>query len=80
MNNLNFNSVLTAPQTQSISNSGCTSHFLGANTPYTDKIATTNGILVGLPNGANMQATHTALILFPQLSIAACRAKIFPAL
>ena len=78
MNNLTFNSLVTAPQTRAISESGCKSHFLGANTPCTNKIATTNGIVVGLPYGANIQATHTALLLFPQLSLAARRANIFP--
>ena len=80
MNNLTFNSLGTSPQTQAIADPGCTSHFLGANTPCTDKIATLNGILAGLRNGANMQATHTALLLFPQISLAARRANIFPAL
>ena len=65
MNNLTFNSLVTAPQTRDIADSGCTSHFLGANTPCTDKIVTTNGILGGLPNGANMQsnAYRTATVL-----------------
>ena len=76
MKNLTFKSLVTSTQTRAITNSGCTSHLLGANTPCTDKIATTNGILVGLPNGANMQATHTALLLFPQLSLADPRANI----
>ena len=80
MNNLTFNYLVTAPQARSIADSGCTSHFIGANTPCTKKIAIANGILVGLPNGANMQATHTALLLFPQLSLAARHASISPAL
>ena len=80
MINLTFNSLVTAPQTRAIADSGCTINLLGANTPCTDKIATTNGILVGFPNGANMQATHTSLLLSPQLSLAARRAKIFPVL
>ena len=80
MNNLTFNSLVAAPQTRATADSGYTSHFLGANTPCTKKLATTNGILVGLPDGANMQAMHTTLLPFTQLSLAACRANIFPAL
>ena len=79
MNNLTFNSLVTAPQNRSIANSGCTKHSLGPNTICTDKLVTTNGILVGLPDDANMQATHTALFPFPQISLAARRANIFPA-
>ena len=78
INNLTFNSLVTAPQTRAIADSGCTSHFLGANTPCTNKIATSNGILVGLPNGANIQVTRTLLLPFPQISLAAHRANIFP--
>ena len=80
MKNLTFNSLVTSPQTRAISDSGCTSHFLGANNTCTNKIATTNGILVGLPGGDNTQATHTALLPFPQISLAALRANIFPVL
>ena len=80
MNNLIFNYLVTASQTRAITDSGCTIHFLGANTPCTNKLATTNGILVGFPDGSNMQAMHTALLPFPQLSLAARRANIFPAL
>ena len=54
MNNLTFNCLVNAPQTRAIANSGCPSHFLGANTPCINKITTSNGILIGLPNGANM--------------------------
>ena len=80
MNSLRFNYLVTAHQIRAISHSGCTSHFLGANTTCTNKLATTYGILFGLPDGANMQATHTALLPFPQLSLAALRANSFPAL
>ena len=80
MNKLTFNDLITAPQTRAIADSGCTIHFLGAKTHCTNKIATTNGILVGLPYGANMQASHTALLPFPQISLAAYRTNIFPAL
>ena len=77
---LTFNSIFTAPQTIAIAASGFTRHFLGANTPCTERLATKNGILVGLTDGASMQETHTALLLFPQLSLAARRTNIFPAL
>ena len=80
MNNLTFNSLVTSPQTRAISYSGCTSYFLGANTPCTNKISTINGIRVCLHNGANMQATHTALLPLPHLSLTDPRANIFPAL
>ena len=77
---LTFNSIFTAPQTIAIAASGFTRHFLGANTPCTERLATKNGILVGLTDGASMQETHTALLLFPKLSLAARRANTFPAL
>ena len=80
MSNLTSNYLVTAPQNRAISDSSCTSHFLGANTPCTKKIAITNGILVGLPSGANMQAMHTALIPFPKLSLTNRRTNIIPAL
>ena len=69
---------MTAPQTRAIYDSSCTIHLLGANTPCTGKIATSNGILIGFPNVTNMQATHTALIPLPQISLAARCANIFP--
>ena len=80
MNSLRFNYLVTAHQIRAISHSGCTSHFLGANTPCTNKLATKNGIIAGLPDGASMQETHTPLLPFTQLSLAARRANIFSAL
>ena len=38
----------------------------------------TNGILVGVLNGSSIQASHTALLPFPQLPIGACQSNVFP--
>ena len=77
----NTTSPLTlVPNTLSIANSGCTSHFLGPTTPCTNKSSTSNGILVGLPNGSSIRASHTALLPFPQLPLGARQSNIFSAL
>ena len=44
------------------------------------KSSTSNGILVGLPNGSSIRASHTALLPFPQLPIGARQSNVFPAL
>ena len=80
-NVLNTTAPLTlVPNTLAIVNSGCTSHFLGPTTPCTNKSSTSNGVLVGLPNGSSIRASHTALLPFPQLPFGARQSNIFPAL
>ena len=63
-----------------IVDSGCTSHFLGPTTPCTNESSTSNGIIVGVPNGSSICASHTALLPFPQLPLGARQSKHFPAL
>ena len=63
---------------------GCTSHFLSPLTPCDQLTAVSNSILAGLPNGAKLQATHSALLPtgcpLPPLSLRACQANVFPAM
>ena len=66
--------------TKAIANSGCSSHFLSATAPCNRKQATLYGLTVGLPNGTAMKSTHTALLPFPQLPLAARQSTIFPSL
>ena len=66
------------PNTLAIVDSGCTSHLLGPSTPCTNKSSTSNVILVVLPNGSSIHASHTALITFPQLPIGARQSNVFP--
>jgi hypothetical protein len=79
-NNLTSTSIVPALHTRAIVNSECTSHFLGSNSPSSNKVATPNGLSVGLPNGATMRSTHTALLPFPEMSLAARQSTVFPAL
>jgi hypothetical protein len=62
----------TTRTSTAITDSGCTGHFLQANSPCLNKTPTSNGIRVLLPNGSTIQATHTALLGMPNLLIAAC--------
>ena len=68
------------PNTLAIVNSGCTRHFLGPTTLCTNKSSTSNGILVDLPNGSSIHASHTALSPFAQLPLGALQSNVFPAL
>ena len=68
------------PNILSIVGSGCTSHLLGPSTPCTNKSSTFNDILVELPNGSSIRASHTALLPFPKLHIGARQSNMFPAL
>ena len=47
---------------------------------FTNKSSTSNGILVGIPNGSSIRESHTALIPPPQLPIATRQSNVFPAL
>ena len=73
-------SLYLVPSTLAIVDSGCTSHFLGPSTPCTNKSSASNGILVGLPNGSSIQASHTDLLPFPQPPIGARQSNVLPAL
>ena len=48
--------------------------------PCTHKVPMTHGLPVGLPNGYTMLSSHTALLPFPQLYLAARQGHIFPLL
>ena len=68
------------PNTLVIVNSVCTSHFLGLTTPCINKSSSSNVILVGLPNGSSIRASHTTPLPFPQIPFGARQSNIFPAL
>jgi hypothetical protein len=71
----------TTPRTSTaIADSGCTGHFLQINSSCLNKTPTSNRLCVLLPDGKNIQATHTALVNMPDLPIAAGQAHIFPQL
>jgi hypothetical protein len=63
---------------QAFADTGCTGHFLKIDSPCVEKNATTAGINVRLPNGSVITSTHTTLLDFPALPIAARRAHLFP--
>ena len=63
-----------------ISDSGCTSHFLGYHTPCDHKQPTTHGLTVSLLNGQTIRSTHTALLPFPKIPHITRQAHMFPAL
>ena len=56
------------------------SHFIGPDKSCINKVPTEHGISVRLPNGETMQSNHMALLPFPQMTISARRAHVFPAL
>ena len=63
-----------------IADSGCTSHFLGPNTPCNHKQPTAHGLTVSLLNGQTIRSTHTDLLPFPKIHHAARQSHVFPAL
>ena len=59
---------------------GCPSHFIGPDKTYINKVPTEHGISMILPNRETMQSTHTDLLPFPQMSLAARCAHVSPEL
>ena len=60
-----------------IVDSGPTGHFLQMDSICRDKKRTSDGVCVKLPDGSTIEATHTALINYPQLPLEARRAHLF---
>jgi hypothetical protein len=63
-----------------ILNSGATSHFLTTNTPAANIIPATVPIIARLPNGKQVQSTHTCTLDLPALPSGACAVHIIPGL
>ena len=61
---------------------GTTGNFIAVNDTalLLDVAPVTEGLIVELPNGERIVSTHTALLDFPTLPLAARRAHIFPSL
>jgi hypothetical protein len=75
MNYLNFTPSQPSPCT-ALLESGCTAHFLLANTKFSNKKSTTTPLAVRLPNGDTITSTHTAKLNMPSLQHAARQAHI----
>ena len=65
---------------QAISDSVCSSHFLGPNTLCDHKQPTAHGLTVSFLNGLTIRSTHTALLSFPNMPHATRQAHLFTAL
>ena len=73
--------LLTPPVDLTVADSGCTSHFLPETCPCDNNVAVVHGgKRVRIPNGETMVATYTALLYFPQPSLAAWKCDVFPSL
>ena len=83
-NNLCHFCISSPDNTVACADSGCTSHFLRNDAPCDNKIPTTNGIRVGIPDGTSMRSSHTANLNLDHIPLvfppAALRATVFPAL
>jgi hypothetical protein len=79
-----MNYINCTPSSQSNStallDSGCTVHFLIANSHCKNKVLTQTPLEVRLPNGAKIASTHTATLDIPSFPKAARQAHILPAL
>jgi hypothetical protein len=56
----------------------CAGHFLLVTASCLNKVKSRNLLTVRLPNGANMESSHTADLDIPGLNAAASKANIFP--
>ena len=67
-----------------IADTGCTSHCFKLDTLCNDKQPVHDGLIVGMPNGTSIQATHTGLLPadgpLPPISTNARRVSLFPGL
>jgi hypothetical protein len=63
-----------------ILDSGCTSNFLSAAAPYSDKQAAHVPLNVNMPNGTTIQSSHTCNLLLTDLPPQARQAHILPCL
>jgi hypothetical protein len=79
---MNYLNCTPSPQSQStdLLDSGCTVHFLLANTQCTKTLLTETPLEVRLTNGATIASTYTATLNLPSLSHTARQAHILPGL
>lgn len=71
------NLTLVLKETLGIADTGATGHFLTSSSHCLDKTPVTNGVVVHIPNGDTMKASHTALLDLPTLPVAATTAHVF---
>jgi hypothetical protein len=61
--------IVPTSSEQGVLDSGCTNNLVTSSTPCTDKLPTTNGLHVGIPNGQVMTASHTAKLNLQHLPL-----------
>jgi hypothetical protein len=71
---------MTSIKAWAILDSGATSNFLTTNAPATNVQPADKPLVAQLPNGAQVQLTHTCLLNLPMLPKAARQAHIIPGL
>jgi hypothetical protein len=71
---------MTPIKAWAILDSGATSNFLTTNAPVTNVQPANKPLVVQLPNGAQVQSTHTCLLNLSMLPAAARQAHIIPRL
>ncbi len=71
---------MTSIKAWAILDSGATSNFLTTNALVTNVQPADKPLVVQLPNGAQVQSTHTCLLNLPMLPAAAQQAHIVPGL
>ena len=54
--------LVSTPYTHVTSDPGCTINFISPSTPWNQLTSVLNGLIIGLPNGAQLQETHSALL------------------
>jgi hypothetical protein len=67
---------MTSIKAWAILDSGATSNFLTTNAPVTNVLPAGKPLVAQLPNGAQVQSTHTCLLTLPMLPAAAQQAHI----
>jgi hypothetical protein len=81
MNYLNLTPSQPSPSPcTALLDSGCTAHFLLANTKCSNKKSTATPLAVRLPNGDTITSTHTATLNMPSFPQASRQANILPGL
>ena len=61
--------IVPTSSEQGVLDSGCTSNLVTSATKCIDKVPTTHGLRVGIPNGQIMQASHNATLDLQHLPI-----------
>ena len=62
MNSLSLNPIIqnVANNNLAILDTGCSCQCLGNDAYFDNKLSTTHGITIGIPNGQSIKASHTA--------------------